>query len=70
MDEKQRTKEKGLRVWRGWNNGNLRGYYNIGKQIQKEYGLTDKDIADMKRIRRNKYARLKRKIIKLEKEAP
>ena len=68
MDEKKKTKEKGLIVWRKWNNENLRGHYKIGKKIMKDYGLTKEDIDEMKRIRKDSWERLRRAKLKLEKE--
>ena len=62
-------KAKGLLVYRICRFDNLHGHKLIGKIIMKKYKITDKDIDNLKKIRRNRYARLRRarnKLIILE----
>jgi len=68
MEQTEKTKEEGLKVWKRWNTYQLRGHKHIGKQIMKKYGLVQKDIDEMRRELINRYRRNRRKKIKEKKE--
>ena len=53
--------EAGKKAYKEWKQGNLRGLYNIGQQIIKDYELTQEDLDDKKRETWNTYQRLRRK---------
>lgn len=53
--------EKGIKAYKEWKMGNLRGHYNIGKGIIKRYGLTEADLERLRKDNENRYKRLRRK---------
>lgn len=65
MTKTKNKKEEGIEVYKLWRQGNLRGHKHIGQQIIDDYGLTEKDINEMKREIWNRY---KRNLAKRKKE--
>ena len=60
MTKTKSKTEAGKKAYKEWKQGNLRGLYNIGQQIIKDYELTQEDLGDMKRETWNRYQRLRR----------
>ncbi len=53
-------KAEGLILYSEWKQGALRGHLKIGKQICKDYNITQEDLDERKRLIWNKYQRLRR----------
>lgn len=68
MEKSKKLRERGLKEYRLWRQGNLRGHRMIGQWIINRYGLLDEDLKMLKNEQQVYNNRAMRKKIKLKKE--
>jgi len=68
MEKTKKLRERGLREYRIWRQGNLRGHDMIGRWIVYRYGLLEEDLNILEKEQRVHWSRGQRKRVKLGKE--